>query len=154
VGAPGLGTLAFLLWARRRTHDFFAPLRAQENEKLRGKWVDPFRGFGHAVHEALSGDHTSAAVHVLSAIVLVVLLVVLARRWPLSFTLYAAATLVLGLSTRNLDSLERYGLSTVPFVLAAADLVDTEARERIVLTLLGASLVLAAALAFTGVMVP
>ena len=55
-----------------------------------------------------------------------VVLVVLHRRrrgagWPLSYTAYAAAVVLVGLSTRNLDSLERYSLSTVPLVLAAAD---------------------------------
>jgi len=36
------------------------------------------------------------------------LLVVLARRAAASYSLYAAATLVLGLSAHNLDSFERY----------------------------------------------
>ena len=40
-----------------------------------------------------------------------------------SFTAYAAAALVISLSSRNLDSLERYGLATIPFVLAGADLL-------------------------------
>ena len=80
-------------------------------------WVDPIRAVAHNVHELFAGDHVSAGMHAVSAIVFVALLVVIARRWPLSFTLYAAVALVVALSSRNLDSLERYGLATLPFVL-------------------------------------
>ena len=44
-----------------------------------------------------SGDHVSAGMHAVSALVFVVLLVVVVRRWPLSFTLYAAVALVVAL---------------------------------------------------------
>jgi len=93
-------------------------------------------------------------VHTVSAIVFVALLVVIARRWPLSFMLYAGAALVVALSSRNLDSLERYGLATIPFVLAGADVIAEPERERVVLYLAGAGLVAASLLAFTGVLVP
>ena len=77
------------------------------------------------------GGHLSAGIHVVTAVVLVVLVVVLWRRWPLSFTAYAIAAVVVGLSARNLDSLERYSLSTVPLVLAAADVTgERDARAR------------------------
>ncbi len=82
------------------------------------------------------------------------LLVVIARRWPLSFTLYAAVALVVALSSRNLDSLERYGLATLPFVLGGADAIAAPETERVVLCLAGAGLVVASVLAFTGVIVP
>ena len=78
----------------------------------------------------------------------------LARRWPLSFTLYAGVALVVALSSRNLDSLERYGLATLPFVLAGADVIAEPGRERVVLCLAVAGLVAASMLAFTGVLVP
>ena len=78
----------------------------------------------------------------------------LGRRWPASYTCYAGAALVLALTASNLDSLERYALSTLPFVLALADVADTEARERVVLVVAAAGLVGASVLAFTGVIVP
>ena len=90
----------------------------------------------------------------MSAVIFIVLLVVLFRRWPLSFAVYAAVALVVALSSRNLDSLERYGLATIPFVLAGADLISDETVERTVLVFAGAGLVLASVLAFCGVMVP
>jgi hypothetical protein len=152
--APGLGLLAYLVWAQRRTHDFLYPLRAQEDPVRRGQWVDPIRAVWHNIHELFVGDHVSAGVHVVGAVVFVALLYVLARRWPLSFTLYAAAALVVALSSRNLDSLERYGLATVPFVMAGADVIAQPEVERVVLYLAGAGLVAASILAFTGVLVP
>jgi hypothetical protein len=152
--APAAGLLVFLAWAQRRSHDFLYPLRAQQDPTRRGHWVDPIRAVAHNTRELFVGDHVSAGIHALSAVVFVLLLVVVARRWPLSFTLYAAAALVVALSSRNLDSLERYGLATLPFVLAGADVIAEPGTERVVLTLAGAGLVLASLLAFTGVLVP
>jgi hypothetical protein len=152
--APLAGLFVYLGWAANRAPDFFYPLRTQQDPIRRGHWVDPFRAVGHAFHELFDGDHVSAGVHAVAALVFVVLLVVLARRWPLSFTLYAGAALLMALSSSNLDSLERYGLATVPFVLAGADVIGTETRERIALVLVAAGLVAASILAFTGVLVP
>jgi hypothetical protein len=152
--APGAGMLVFLAWAERRSHDLLYPLRAQQDPTRRGHWVDPVSAVAHNTRELFTGDHVSAGIHALSAVVFVLLLIVVARRWPLSFTVYAAAALVVALSSRNLDSLERYGLATVPFVLAGADVIAEPGTERIVLTLAGAGLVLASVLAFTGVLVP
>jgi hypothetical protein len=154
VAAAPLGTLTYLLWARSRTDSFLYPLRVHEEAGRRGDVVDPVRGFAYAVGDAIADGRTSAAVHAVTAVILVALVIVLARRWPASYTALAVATLVLGLSSRNLDSLERYTLTTVPFVVAAADVVWDEPRERVVLVLLGAALVAASVLAFTGVMVP
>jgi hypothetical protein len=152
--APVAGLLAYLAWAVHRTHDFWYPLRAQEDPTRRGHWVDPVRAVSHNVHELFSGDHVSAGMHAVSALVFVALLFAIARRWPLSFTLYAAIALVVALSSRNLDSLERYGLASLPFVLGGADVIAARDTERVVLCLAGAALVAASMLAFTGVVVP
>jgi hypothetical protein len=152
--APIAGALGYLAWAEHRSHEFLYPLRVQQDPVRRGGWVDPVRGVAHATRALFDGDHVSAGIHVASALVLAGLLVILARRWPLSYTLYAAAVLFVALSSRNLDSLERYGLSAVPFVFAAADVVNDDATERVVLVLAVAGLVAASVLAFTGVLVP
>jgi hypothetical protein len=151
---PVVGGLGYLAWAEHRSHQFFYPLRAQQDKARRGKWVDPVRAIGHSIHETFSGDHVSAGIHVISAIVLIGLIVVLARRWPLSYTLYAGAVLFVALSSRNLDSLERYALSAVPFVLAGADLMRDDNVDRTVSALAVAGLVIASVLAFTQVLVP
>jgi hypothetical protein len=153
VAAPIAGFLAYLWWAESRTHEFLYPVRVQEESARRGGYVDPFRAIGHAARETFSG-HLSGGIHAVSAVIFIGLLVVLFRRWPLSFAIYAAVALAVALSSRNLDSLERYGLATIPFVLAGADLIADETVERTVLVLVGAGLVLASVLAFCGVMVP
>jgi hypothetical protein len=131
VVGPAAGTLAYLAWAEHRTHDFLYPFSVQQKSTTRGGWI-----------------------HMVTAVLLVVLIVVLWRRWPASFTAYAIAAAIVGLSARNLDSLERYSFSTVPFVVAAADLTGGGTRERIVLSTLGALLVVSSVLAFSGVLVP
>jgi hypothetical protein len=153
VAGPVVGVGAYLAWARHRSGDLLYPLNVQQASTSRGGWIDPFRAVWRAGRETASGDHLSAGIHIVTAVALVGLIVVLWRRWPVSFTAYAMAAAVVGLSARNLDSLERYSLSTVPLVLAAADVTGTK-RERAVLVVLGASLVACSVLAFSGVLVP
>jgi len=154
VLGPAVGTFAYLAWAEHRTHDFFYPFSVQQKSTTRGGWIDPVRAVWRAAHVFGAGDHLSAGIHIVTAVLLVVLIVVLWRRWPASFTAYAIAAAFVGLSARNLDSLERYSFSTVPFVVAAADLTGGGTRERIVLSALGALLVIGSVLAFSGVLVP
>ena len=89
-----------------------------------------------------------------TALLFAALLVVLIRRLPASYSLYAAATLLLGLSAQNLDSFERYCMSTFPFLLALAVVTDGDEVERGALVLAGAGLVGYAILAFLGVSGP
>jgi hypothetical protein len=153
VVGPVAGFVTYLWWAESRTHEFLYPVRVQEESARRGGYVDPFRAIGHAARETFSG-HLSGGIHAVSAVIFIGLLVVIVRRWPLSFALYTAAALLVALSSRNLDSLERYGLATIPFVLAGADLIADETVERTVLVLAAAGLVVASVLAFCAVMVP
>src|SRR5258707_169957 len=78
AAAPVVGLVTYLAWAAHRTHDFWFPLRAQQDPTRRGRWVDPVRSVAHNVHELFVGDHVSAGVHAVSAIVFVALLVVIA----------------------------------------------------------------------------
>jgi hypothetical protein len=152
--APAAGAGAYLAWAEHRTGDLLYPVSVQQISTSRGGWVDPFRAVWRAGRLAAHGGHLSAGIHVVTVVVLVGLIVVLWRRWPASFTAYAIAAVVVALSANNLDSLERYALSTVPLVLAAADITGGGTRERVVLTALGALLVGCTVLAFSGLLVP
>ena len=149
-----VGTGAYLVWAEHRSGDLLYPLRVQQASARRGGWIDPARAVWRAARDAASGDHLSAGIHVVTVVVLIALLVVLWRRWPVSFAAYATVAAIVALSARNLDSLERYSLSTVPLVAAAAELMGGGTRERAVLVALGATLVAFSVLAFTGVLVP
>jgi hypothetical protein len=149
-----IGAGAYLVWAEHRSGDLLYPLRVQQASARRGGWIDPFRAVWRAARDASTGDHLSAGIHVVTVVVLVALIVVLWRRWPVSFAAYATVATIVALSARNLDSLERYSLSTVPLVVAAAELVGGGTRERVALVALGATLVAFSVLAFTGVLVP
>ncbi len=154
VVGPAVGTGAYLLWAEHRTGHLLYPLTVQQVSASRGGWIDPVRALWRAARMAADGGHLSAGIHVVTAGVLVVLIVVLWRRWPASFTAYAAVVVVVALSARNLDSLERYSLSTVPLVLAAAEATGGGTRERAVFVALAAVLVACSVLAFSGLLVP
>jgi hypothetical protein len=149
-----VGTGAYLVWAQDRSGDLMYPLRTQQASARRGAWVDPFRAIWDAIRDASGGDHLSAGIHVFTVVVLIALIIVLWRRWPVSFAAYATVAAVVALSARNLDSLERYSLSTVPLIAAAAELVGGGTRERVALVALGATLVAFSVLAFSGVLVP
>ena len=149
------GTGAYLVWARA-PHRRPARIRSACSRRRRAAAVGSTRSARCGGRPGwLPTAATSApGIHVVTAAVLVVLIVVCWRRWPASFTAYAIAVAVVGLSARNLDSLERYSLSTVPLVLAAADLTGGGTRERVVLVALGAVLVACSVLAFSGLLVP
>jgi hypothetical protein len=152
--APAAGLVTYLLWARDRTGDLFLVLRLQNARNLRGGTVSPFTSVGHAFHQLASGDRVGYGLHAITAVVVVVLVIVVARRLPLSYTVYAGASVIVALCARNLDSIERYSLSTFPLVVAAAMLIRRPMLERTVLLLIAGGLAVAAILAFTGTLVP
>jgi hypothetical protein len=153
VVAPGLGLFTYLAWASDRGDGFLYPLRVQEDAQRRGGWRFPLTNVIDLARDT-GADRLSTGVHLATAAILVVLVAVLARRWPAAYSWYAGVVLVVALSASNLDSFERYALSTVPFVLAAADASGGDDGERILLSLSAAGLVAASVLAFTGVIVP
>jgi hypothetical protein len=87
-------------------------------------------------------------------VLFVVLVVVVFRRWPLSYGLFSAVVVASAVTSENLDSLERYALFAFPLVLAAADLTRWRAAERIVFVLVPVGLFAYATLAFSGLYVP
>lgn len=154
VIAPVAGLATYLLWVRDRTGDLFLVLRLQNAANLRGGTVSPVTSVGHAFHELLSGDRVGYGLHAITAVVVVGLVVVVARRLPLSYAVYAGGSVIVALCARNLDSVERYSLSTFPLAIGAAVLLRRPALERAALLLLTGALVAAAILAFTGSLVP
>lgn len=151
--APVAGIMSFLGWSAVAGSGFMRPLEVQEDPLRRGDWRFPVTNLVDIARDA-GPDRLSAGVHVTASVILAVLAIVLARRWPLSYAAYAGVFLVLALSASNLDSLERYALSTIPFVFATADVAGGAERERAVLVVAVAGLIVASVLAFTGVLVP
>jgi Mannosyltransferase (PIG-V) len=153
VAAP-LGTLVFLVWTRDRTGDLLDPYRIQAESIHRGRTVDPFTGIANALSEFFDHDRIGPLLHVGWAVIAIALIVVVFRRLPVSYGLFATATVVIALSSRNLDSFERYAFSAFPLVIAAALIVRNRRVETLVFTAMGAAMCLYTVVAALGVYVP
>lgn len=154
VVAPGAGGMAYLAWSWVAYGDPMRPLRLQQEYDRRGGFENPVTRLAEAARQLIEGVDLGSGLHFPWAIGFLVLLVVCFRRWPASYGLYAAAVLLVALSAGNLDSLERYGLSAFPLVLALAGLLGVGWLERVALALAAAGLVVYATLAFLGAYVP
>jgi Mannosyltransferase (PIG-V) len=153
VGAPA-GALAYLLWVQGRTGDLLEPYRIQARAVHRGSTVDPFTGVAHALREYFDHDRIGPLLHVGWAVVAVALVVVAFQRLPVSYGLFAAATVVIALSSENLDSFERYAFSAFPLLIAAAIIVRSPRLETLVFPAVGAEMCLYGTVAALGVYVP
>jgi hypothetical protein len=154
-GAP-LGCLTYLFSVRDLTPSFFTPLRLHDDPSLRGGTRNPVAAVVDSFGDLISGDRFASGIHFVTALIVIVLLVVLWRRAPRSVFAYGAASVMLGLSAHNLDSLERYSLATPPLVLAAALLVS-QLRERwraVIFVCSAVGLVALGSAAFAGNVVP
>lgn len=154
VLAPIAGAAVYLAWVGAEFGDFWKPVSLQNKATLRGGFQDPVTRSIDAFGDLVGGDRFGSGLHIVWALVFAALLVVLVRRFPASYSLYAAGTLLLGLSAHNLDSFERYAMSTFPFLLALASITDRDEVERGAYVLVSAGLVGYAILAFTGVSGP
>jgi len=152
--APAIGLGLFLSYAGIAFGDGVAPLTVQNQANLRGRAEWPTTSVLHGLRDLVHADRVGPGAHVLWAIGFAALLVVVARRFPLSYSLYAGVTLVLGLSAHNLDSFERYCAGALPFLLAVAVVTQHPDAERAGMVLAGAGLFGYALLSFLGVYVP
>jgi hypothetical protein len=153
LSAPA-GAAVFCGWVGARYGDALLPLHVQQDLRRRGGVVDPVTALLHEGRGILHGHHVGSGLHVPWAIALVVLVALCFRRWPACYGAFAAAMLVVALSSRNLDSLERYALSAFPFVLTGASLLANPRAERAMLVLGAAAMEGYALLAFLNAVVP
>ncbi|MHB8681928.1 MAG: mannosyltransferase family protein [Acidimicrobiales bacterium] len=154
VLGPLAGCGGFLAFVGVRYGDALAPLRIQEEGGLRGRFADPVRTLAHDARLLVQGHHLGTAVHLPWVALALVLLVVVFRRLPAAYGVFAAAVFVAAVTASNLDGFERYALSAFPLVLAAAALSRSVRVERVVLPMLAAGLALSGLLAFSNVLVP
>ena len=154
IAAPILGSSSYLAWIGWRFGDPLLPMRLQDRPDRRGSFVDPISSLLDAARDLANGELVGSGLHLPWAIAFLVLLAVLGRRWPASYTVFAGAVLLVALSAENLDSLERYGLSAFPFVLALAGLTSHPWAERAVLAACGGGLAAYSLLAFLSAYVP
>jgi hypothetical protein len=122
VVAPLVGAGLYLAYLGVRFGDPLQPLRIQQEARLHGPAANPLSTIASAAR-GLADGQVGTGLHVPWLVLLVVLLVVMARTLPASYTVWAGTTLVTSLVGTNLDSLERYAWSAFPFVLVAARLL-------------------------------
>jgi len=152
--APIVGMVAYLAFAGVVYGDLLRPFTVQQAFDRRGSFEFPLSRLFEAGRQLAGGTDLGSGLHLPWALGFLFLLVVLFRRWPVSYGLFAGAILFMALSASNLDSLERYGLSAFPLVLAFADVVRQKWAPVVVLPLCGVGLVVYATLAFLGAYVP
>ena len=152
VVAPVLGLASYLAWVGRTFGDALLPFTIQT--PLRGEGVDPvsrlIQGFGDVFGVERFGD----GLHVPFAVGFLLLLIVVYRRLPASYGVYATLGVLVAVSANNLNSLERYGLSAFPMLLALAVLTARPRVEQLALAVCGGGIVSMAALAWLGIYVP
>ena len=151
--APVAGLFSYLLWVQDRGNGLLAPFRLQYTANLKGETVDPVRAVLGALG-SIGDGRVGPALHLAWVTVAVGLCVVAIRRLPLSYGAFAAVALAAALTSRNLDSFERYALGAMPLVMAAALVFDDPRIERPLLVTSALLMTAYATLAFVGVYVP
>jgi hypothetical protein len=153
VVAPLAGAAIYLGWVWARYGDALLPIRVQQEAGRHGQAANPLHVLSSAARGTVHGQ-VGTGLHLPWLVLFVILLVVLARRWPLSWTVWAGATLIATLVGSNLDSSERYAWGVFPFVVAAAGLLRRPLIWQTVLVLSTAGFVAYATLAFLTFYVP
>jgi hypothetical protein len=152
VAAPLAGLGTYLLWVGRTFGDAMLPFSVQTG--LRGEGMNPLARLVQGLGDLVGVERFGDGLHVPFALGFVALLVVVFRRLPASYGAYATLGVLVALTANNLNSLERYGLSTFPLLLALATLTASRRIEWLGLALCGSGVVAMASLAWLGVYVP
>lgn len=154
VLAPVAGLSSYLLWNGLHGGNWRRPFSIQTGSTLRGGlFVDTHRQIGRAL-TVLPGHLAHTTPHLPWVPVGLALLVVVARRLPVSYTAFAAATLVLAFTAQELSSFERYLFGAVPLVLAAAMVSGGRLRSKLLLAVAPGLLGAYATMAFLRVYTP
>ena len=154
LAGPPFGATCYLAWAQRAYDDFWLPVRVQGDDAYRGDFVDPVSRTFRAIGHVFDGDLFDSGRALLWLAVLVVLVAVLLRHLPASYGAYAAAVVVVALSSDVIQSFERYATSAFPFAIGFALVSARVEVERTLLIAFGAGLTGYSVLAFIGVLVP
>jgi hypothetical protein len=154
VSAPVVGLASYLVWVGAEFGDWRLPMRLQETEELRGGYANPLARAWDSFAGLFGDERFGDGLHAPWIVFYAVLVVVLLRRWPVSYGLYGAAMLVVALAAEDIGSFERYGLSAFPLLLAFATVVPRGRAEAVVLAATAGGLVGFSTLALLGTFVP
>jgi hypothetical protein len=134
--------------------DPFLPYRIQQGVKFRGPAEGPWTALQEPLRALRAGTWDVGSARVLWAALLVALVVVCFRRWPVAYGAFATVSLVVALSTSHLGSFERYTFTTFPVLLAMASLSSRPWVERSFLVVGAATMTLYGLLALLGAYTP
>ena len=154
VVSPFAGTGVFLAYVGLRFGDPLLPITVQQRKFLRDGFLDPAVALYRAGRDALGGHFGGNGIHFALLVVLIVLVVVAARRLPASYSAFAAVTVLVALSARRLGSIERYGFAAFPLIIVLASLTASPRVERSVFTISAAGMAALGTLAFLGLYIP
>lgn len=152
VAAPVVGLVAALGIIAATTGDVWIPIEAQQ--ELRGGFQDPITRVLEPMGEMVRGNFRDVYNLAHMLVLIALLWVAWRRRQPLSWLVYAALTLLLTLSSQQTDSLGRYALVVVPFVVALAQWAEDRWRQAAVAMVSSVGLVWLTSEALLGRMVP
>ena len=130
LGSPLAGFLAAILWIERSTHDLMVPFRLQQ--QIRGGFQDPVTRVLEPMGELLKGNFRDTYNLGFMIVLIFLGFQAVKRRQPLSWIAFSVISLVILLSSQVTDSLGRYGLVVVPFVVALAQWTDRRWRQVLV----------------------
>ena len=152
VTAPVVGLSGAFSVIAASTGDFWIPLDAQR--EIRGGFQDPITRVLEPIGEVAKGNFRD--VYNLAHMLVLIALFIVAwrRRQPASWLAYAAATLLITISSQQTDSLGRYALVVVPFIVALAQWSDRSWRHAAVALTGSAGLIWLTSEALLGRMVP
>ena len=154
VLAPLAGLLTYLSWTSVEFSSFTKPLTLQTDPTRHGGVTDPLVTLYHDAVNLLGGHHVGTDLHLPWVVVSVAMVIIVFRKLPVSYGLYAAAIVGVAASGANLDSFERYALSAFPLLIAGATLLRSRRVEVTVLVLCAVTMFGYALLAFLGAYVP
>lgn len=152
VAAPVVGLVAALGIIAATTGDVWIPIEAQQ--ELRGGFQDPITRVLEPMGEMVRGNFRDVYNLAHMLVLIALLWVAWRRRQPLSWLVYAALTLLITLSSQQTDSLGRYALVVVPFVVALAQWAEDRWRQAAVAMVSSVGLVWLTSEALLGRMVP
>lgn len=152
VLAPIAGLFAYLAWVKVSFGNWTLPFTVQET--LRGNTVNPFGRVIKGFTQLVGPEGLKQGLHVPFVVAFIILLVLVFLRWPLSYGLFAAASLLVSLTAPNINSIERYGLDAFPLVLGLVTLCFDEVIERTVIVISSGAFVALTGLALVGKYVP
>ncbi len=154
VISPAASTAAYLVWAGDRFGDPLLPFTVQNQANGRGGFQFPLTTLLDAGVRLFTENRIDLGLHLLWALLFGVLIVKTFRKWPASYGIYAAVSVIQAISTTNLNSLERYGLAAFPLAMTAATMIPEGRAWRIALVMSGVALLSYATAAFISGYVP